>query len=95
VSRYEVNKVLWQVYRDPATARAFTTGPHTVLDGRDLTADERTALAEHDVRALVAGGAHPFLVYNFALRLEGAFSIPFAVAYVKRLEGLSLGDITT
>lgn len=95
MSRYETDKVLWDVYRDAAIARDFTADPHAFLDGRDLTAGERAALAARDVRALMAGGAHPFLVYNFALRLEGAFSIPFVVAYVRRLDGLTLGDITT
>ncbi|MYQ30437.1 hypothetical protein [Streptomyces sp. SID4956] len=95
MSRYETDKVLWEICRDQAVADAFTLAPHAFLASRALEPPERDALAERDVRALVGGGAHPFLVYNFALRLEGRFSIPFAVRYVSALQGVETGDITT
>jgi protocatechuate 4,5-dioxygenase alpha chain len=95
MSRYQVNKVLWDVYRDKGLADAFVNDPAGFLAPRDLTGEEGTALLERDVRRLAAVGAHPFLIYNFALRLAGGFSIPFVLDYVRRLQGIELGDITT
>jgi protocatechuate 4,5-dioxygenase alpha chain len=95
LSRYQVDKVLWDVYRDKAIADAFARDPAVVLGHRDLTGEERTALAERDLRGLAVAGAHPFLIYNFALRLAGRFSIPFVLGYVQQLHGLDIGDITT
>ncbi len=95
MSRYEVDKVLWDVYRDASQAAAFTAGPDSFFKDRDLTADERTALAGRDLRRLQSSGAHPFLLYNFALRLEGRFSIPFVIGYVEQLRGLTPTDIRT
>ncbi len=95
MSRYGIDKALWDVYRDAGLAKAFTDDPGGFLADRELTEDERTAFAGRDVRSLFSAGAHPFLLYNFSLRLEGRFSIPFAVGYVQRLQGLRPGDIRT
>ncbi len=95
MTRYAIDKVLWDIYRDRATAETFVADPAAVLTPRDLTAEERDALLRGDLRALLTTGAHPFLLYNFALRLEGHFSIPFTVRYVTQLRGLEVGDITT
>jgi hypothetical protein len=95
VNRYAVNKVLFDVYRDAGNADAFTTGPEDFLASYGLTPQEAAALVGRDLRWLVAEGAHPFLVFNFALSLAGGFSLPFCLAYVKELEGLEVGDITT
>ncbi|MFJ4840642.1 hypothetical protein [Streptomyces sp. NPDC088746] len=95
MSRYETDKVLWNVYCDPGAAAAFTADPAGFLAGRDLLEGERDALVTRDVRALIVAGAHPFLVYNFALRLAGGFSMPFVMDYVAKLRGLTTGDYTT
>ncbi|GGM94808.1 hypothetical protein GCM10011609_35330 [Lentzea pudingi] len=95
MSRYEVDKALWDVYRDASAAKQYRRDPVGFLAPRDLSDEEREALAARDVRRLVALGSHPFLTYNFALRLAGGFSMPFVQDYVGQLQGLVVGDITT
>lgn len=95
MSRYTVNKVLFDVYSDHETAAAFTSDTDAFLQGRDLEPQERAALADRDVRGLMASGAHPFLIFNFAIQLNGGFSFEFCLDYVGKLQGLSVGDIAT
>ncbi|MBA2946839.1 hypothetical protein [Streptomyces himalayensis] len=95
MNRYGVNKVMYDVYRDNDNATAFTSDPSAYLAPYDLTDEESKALTNRDVRRLVEGGAHPFLVFNFALCLAGGFSIEFCLEYVNNLRGLDVGDITT
>lgn len=95
MSRYATNRMLWETAADPELARILQTDPDAALAGRDLTDEESSALAKADIRALFELGVHPFLLYNFALRLAGGFSMPFVESYVARLEGLPLHDIQT
>ncbi len=95
MSRYATNRVLWEVAADGDLAQQLQSEPQAALAGRDLTEEERTALAKADVRALFLLGVHPFLLYNFALRLNGGFSLPFMQAYLEQLKGLELGDLET
>ena len=95
MSRYETSRVMWEVTRDRELADRFRMDPALVLDGRDLTEAEGTALARRDIRGLFQLGVHPFLLYHFALRLEGGNSMPFMKEYVGKLEGLTVGDLET
>lgn len=95
MSRYHVNKVLWQVAKQPGAKAAFEADPAAYLRGRELTKPEHEALAGADIRALFQLGAHPFLLYSFALVLAGGFSVAMMEDYVAKLAGLQLLDITT
>jgi hypothetical protein len=95
VSRYATNRVLWEVAADRDLAQRLQDDPGAALAGRDLTDRERDALAGADVRSLFQLGVHPFLLYNFALRLNGGFSMEWMASYVEQLKGLEVGDIET
>jgi hypothetical protein len=65
MSRYQVDKALRQIAKDPAAREAFLRDRASFLDGRDLTLEERKAIIEVDYPRLYALGAHPFLVHAF------------------------------
>lgn len=85
MSRYAVNKVLWQVARDDALAAEYDEAPERFLAGRGLTGEEYRQLLERDVTAMFAAGAHPFLLYAFRIRSAGGWSYPMMVEHVKAL----------
>lgn len=95
MSRYATNRVMWDVTRDRDLAERFSADPTSVLEGRELTDGEHAALATADLRALFELGTHPFVLYHFALRLAGGFSMPFMQEYLSQLQGLTLGDLET
>ncbi len=96
MSRYAVNKVLWQVARDDAMAAGFAEEPDRFLAGRGLTGEEHRNLRGRDIAALFAAGAHPFLLYTFRIRLAGGWSVPLMVEHVEALAGIDPPlDITT
>lgn len=85
MSRYAVNKVLWQVARDEAHAAAYHADPQAFLAGRPLTDEERRQLVKRDARALFAAGAHPFLLYTFTIKVSGGWSFPLMGDYVRAI----------
>ena len=85
MSRYAVNKVLWQVARDDEMAAVYKATPETFLAGRGLTAEEHRQLLERDFAALFAAGAHPFLLFTFRIKISGGWSYPMMVEHVKAL----------
>jgi hypothetical protein len=87
VCRYATNRVLWEVAADRDLAQRLQDDAAAALAGRDLTDRERDALAGADVRCLFQLGVHPFLLYNFALRLNEGFSMEWMASYVERLKG--------
>jgi hypothetical protein len=96
MSRYAVNKALWEVARDDKAAAAYMEAPEPFLAGRPLTAEEHRQLLERDIAGMFAAGAHPFLLYTFAIKMAGGFSFPMMVEYVKALAGIDPPlDITT
>ena len=95
MSKYATNRVLWEAAAHPTLAQEIQQDPETALAGRDLTDEERTALGKADIHGLFRLGVHPFLLYNFALRLAGGFSMPFVQSYLAQLEGLELSDLET
>lgn len=95
MTRYAMDKIIWTYGRDADFRAAFDKDPDLVLADAELGASERQALHDRDIRAIFALGAHPFLVYSFAIQLNGGWSYQFMLDYVERLKGLGLGDIET
>jgi Aromatic-ring-opening dioxygenase LigAB, LigA subunit len=85
MSRYAVNKVLWEVARDDAKAAAFIEAPEAFLEGRPLTPEEHRQLVERDFAGMFAAGAHPFLLFTFRIKLSGGFSFPMMQEHVRVL----------
>jgi protocatechuate 4,5-dioxygenase alpha chain len=95
MTRFALDKFIWTYGRDAEFRAAFDEAPTRLLDEAELDADERRALRDRDIRAIFSLGAHPFLVYSFAIQLNGGWSYQFMLDYVERLKGLELGDIET
>ena len=96
MSRYAVDKVLWQVARDGVAAEAYMASPSAFLAGRDLTADEHRQLIERDYAALFAAGAHPFLLYTFRIKVAGGWSFQLMLDHVAAICDIPPpGDIAT
>ncbi len=85
MSRYAVNKVLWEVARDDAKAAIFMATPEVFLADRGLTDEEHRQLFERDFGGMFAAGAHPFLLFTFRIKLNGGFSFPMMVEHVRVL----------
>ena len=81
MSRYMVNKLMWEVDRSNDALALFKADPADFLDsweslalspnppcpaGGSLTGDEREAIEAHDFGSLYAMGANPFLLWQFA-----------------------------
>ena len=73
MSRYLVNKVIWEVDRTDEGLAAFKADPAGFLgvwtessEGGPLTGEERQALETRDYGWLYAMGANPFLLWQFA-----------------------------
>jgi hypothetical protein len=95
MSIYALDSALWGIYTSEEQARRFRTDPGEYVAGFDLTPEEATAVLEQDFGTLLDLGAHPFLMYKMALRLEGGFSIEFLERYLGPLRGHQLRDIIT
>jgi hypothetical protein len=70
VSLYGVCKALHAIYIDRAATMAFRAGDSSMLDGFDLSPEERTAIESKDLVALYSLGAHPILVFHFSAVLN-------------------------
>ncbi|MCY1674948.1 hypothetical protein OVA06_09540 [Pseudarthrobacter sp. SL88] len=95
MSIYGINSALWGVYTSPENGQQLREQPDDYIARFDLTPQEATAITAQDYAALLDMGAHPFLMYKMALRLEGRFSIEFLQRYLGRLRGHQLRDIVT
>lgn len=95
MTRYALDKVLWNYAREPAFKARFDADPAAAIAGRELDDAERQALVDRDFRGIFAQGAHPFLLYSFAITANGGWSVQMMRDYVARLDGLRLGDIET
>ena len=85
MSRYAVNKVLWEVSRDDAKAAVYMEAPETILADRGLTDEEHRQLMERDFAAMFADGAHPFLLFTFRIKISGGWSFPMMAEHVRVL----------
>jgi Aromatic-ring-opening dioxygenase LigAB, LigA subunit len=88
MSRYAVNKVLWEVARDDAKAADYMESPELFLADRSLTDEEHRQLLERDFAAMFAAGAHPFLLFTFRIKMSGGFSFPMMIEHVRALAGI-------
>jgi len=62
MSRYQIDKLLRDLRRDPELATRFRTNVETVLDSYKLDAAESALLKGWEVRALYDRGVNPLLL---------------------------------
>jgi hypothetical protein len=62
VSLHNVERLLYELNRDPAKVATFQAAPDDVLQQYELTVEEREALQARDVLALYRHGVHPLLL---------------------------------
>ena len=89
MSRYAVNKALWQIARDEGACAAYRADRHMFLAGRDLTEREHADLTAMNYRALFEGGAHPFLLYTCRIRLSDGWTFQLMLDHIAAFEGVS------
>lgn len=66
MSLYAVQKLIYQLNRDPEVRARFERDRDTVLDGFDLSDEERRALGEPDIGLLYVLGVNGQLLMHFA-----------------------------
>lgn len=66
---FELQKLLWDVRKDPALAQRYRREPDAVLDEYGIEGPNRTALRSFDFRTLFERGVNPYLLYFCALQL--------------------------
>jgi Aromatic-ring-opening dioxygenase LigAB, LigA subunit len=62
MSRYQVDKLLRDLRRDPELAQRFRANIETVLNGYKLDAEERELLKHWEIRELYDRGVNPLLL---------------------------------
>ena len=67
---YRLNRCLHAIKSDPAFRARYRADAAAAMGEAGLSAAERTALTAGDRDALVALGAHPYLVFMADLRLK-------------------------
>lgn len=70
MSAYELNRAIHHIYTDRGRTLAFRDGDLKVLDGFELTTEERRALGERDFPALWRLDAHPVLLFHLSAVLN-------------------------
>lgn len=70
MSAYTLNKLLREVNRNPQIRERFFKAPEDVLDGFELTSEERQAIIAGDIGALYRFGVHGLILRPFTL-LQG------------------------
>jgi hypothetical protein len=81
MSLYYVQKVLYQLNRDPGIRKRFQADRASVLDEYELTADERTALLEGDVGLLYVMGVNGQILMHYAALLGQPWDV-----YIKAMK---------
>lgn len=66
MSLYYVQKVLYELNRDRGMQERFRAGPESVLDGYDLTDEERTAILAPDIGLLFHLGVNGQILMHYA-----------------------------
>ena len=64
MSRYEVNSLLYRLKKDRQLRERFNADPNNVLEGLDLTDDERAAFLARDMTRINALGGYLHLVMS-------------------------------
>ncbi|MFF7735909.1 hypothetical protein [Streptomyces sp. NPDC007984] len=66
---YDLQRLLWDVRKEPELAERFRTEPDAVLDDYGIDGEERTAMRALDWKTLYERGANPYLLYFCALQI--------------------------
>jgi hypothetical protein len=66
VSLYYVQKLLYQLNRDPAVRQRYATDPDALVAEYELTEDEQRALGQPDIGLLYVMGVNGQLLMHFA-----------------------------
>lgn len=67
MSLYQLQKLLYEVNRDPERRRQYREDPAAFASRYELTEEERQALLNLDIRRLYLLGVHPLLLRPFTL----------------------------
>jgi hypothetical protein len=70
VSRYQVDKLLFQLFNDLELQQKYKQDPSSVLKNYDLDERELKSLRELDAGELYRIGAHSFLLWQFARMMD-------------------------
>lgn len=66
MSLYQLQKFLYHLNREASVQQRFRTEPAAVLDGYELTQEERTAVATGDIGMMYVLGANGQLLMHYA-----------------------------
>jgi hypothetical protein len=66
---YSLQKLLWDLRRDPDLAARYRQDPAAVVDAYGLSEGQREALLAGDFRTLYEAGVNPYLLYFCALQI--------------------------
>ena len=67
MSLYQLQKLIYDVNRNPQRRDAYRADKAGFLAGYELTSEEHAAIANLDVRELYSFGVHPLLLRPFTL----------------------------
>jgi hypothetical protein len=67
MSLYQLQKLIYEVNRNPERRDAYRADPAGFMAHYQLTLDEQQAISELDVRKLYGMGVHPLLLRPFTL----------------------------
>jgi Aromatic-ring-opening dioxygenase LigAB, LigA subunit len=67
MSLYQLQKLIYNVNRDPAARERYRSDPATFVIGYDLTDEERAAVLKLNIRRLYTLGVHSLLLRPFTL----------------------------
>jgi Aromatic-ring-opening dioxygenase LigAB, LigA subunit len=66
MSLYQLQKFLYEINRDPAVQRDYRTDLQALLERYELTAEERSAIAEGNIGLIYVLGANGQLLMHYA-----------------------------
>ncbi|MSQ26824.1 MAG: hypothetical protein EXR51_01630 [Dehalococcoidia bacterium] len=97
MSLYYVNKVVKLIVHteDTVARRRWLERPEEVLEGMDLTPEERRALLLPDIAALYSMGAHPALLPPFMAVKDKEGPATLMARYLNIVSGLGHPSIAT
>ncbi len=67
MSLYQLQKLMYQVNRDPVQRERYRQDPAAFVQGYELTAEESSAVLQMDIRTLYKLGVHSLLLRPFTL----------------------------
>lgn len=66
---FDLQRLLWEVRKEPALAAKFQADPDALLDDYGVQGQEREAMRNLDFKTLYELGANPYLLYFCALQI--------------------------